>query len=446
MRSAPINVDTVLDGVRFRGVPAMVLICSIVTLALDGFDIQVIGFVAPALAADFGVKRESLAPVLAASLIGMTLGGLFIGPIGDRLGRRSALLISIVIFGASTLAASTVSSLAALMFWRWLTGIGLGGALPNITALMVEFSPPRWRSQTVAAAIVGVPIGGMIGAAVAAELVPVFGWRSLFVLGGLMPLMWAALMYFVLPESPRFLATRPDRGPQLAALLNRIECRDHYSSHDTFTLAAAAVERPRATLRDLFARPILRDTIAAWAIFATNIFAVYAFFSWTPVVLTALGLDLPNAVRGALVFNLAGIAGALTLSWLIARFGSRWPLALSAVAAVMSLLYLASLAQTRAQPPLLPLMGGIAAAGFVINAIQVGMYAVVAHVYPTALRASGVGWALGVGRLGGIVSSFAGASLLASAAGETGFFLGVAAALAITSVGVLTLSRHIPPR
>jgi AAHS family 4-hydroxybenzoate transporter-like MFS transporter len=443
----PVDVDAVLDRVRFRGLPARVLVCSILTLALDGLDIQVIGFVAPALAADFGVEREALAAVLAASLIGMTLGGLGVGPIGDRLGRRPALLISIVLFGASTLAGSTVSRLAELTFWRLLAGIGLGGALPNITALMVEFSPPRWRSQAVAAAIVGVPIGGMLGAAVAATLVPAFGWRSMFVLGGLMPLAWAVCLYYVLPESPRYLATRQDRWRELASILNRIDQSKPYSGSETFVLGSGGRVKGTGRLRNLFSPTLLRDTVAAWAIFATNIFAVYAFFNWAPVVLTALGLDLPTAVRGALVFNFAGILGALTLSWLISRFGSRLPLTAAALAATAALLYLAWLASAKGDtaPSLVPLMAGIAAAGFVINAIQVGMYAVVAHVYPTELRASGVGWALGVGRLGGIFSSFAGAFLLSSAAGEAGFFLGVAAALSGTTLAVLALTRHIPP-
>jgi AAHS family 4-hydroxybenzoate transporter-like MFS transporter len=306
---ATIDVDSVLDRVRFRGLPAVVLVCSILTLALDGLDIQVIGFVAPALAADFRVERQALAPVLAASLIGMAIGGFAVGPVGDRLGRRTALLVSILIFGSSTLAGNTVSSLIGLAFWRLLTGIGLGGALPNITALMVEFSPPRWRSQAVAAAIVGVPIGGMIGAAVAASLVPSFGWRSMFVLGGLLPLAWAALLYYVLPESPRYLATRPDKRRELASLLNRIEGANRYAGAEVFVLGSSIRMKGAARLSDLFSRSMRRDTLAAWAVFATNIFAVYAFFSWTPVVLTGLGFDLPTAVRGSLVFNLAGILG-----------------------------------------------------------------------------------------------------------------------------------------
>jgi MFS transporter, AAHS family, 4-hydroxybenzoate transporter len=443
-----VDVDAALDRVRFRGLPLIVLICSTVTLALDGFDIQVIGIVAPTLTAEFAVGRGALAPVLAAALIGMILGGLGIGPIGDRMGRRKALLISTLLFGAGTLLGSTATSLPVLAFWRLLTGIGLGGALPNTTALMVEFSPPRWRSQAVAAAVVGVPIGGMIGAAIAAPLLPLLGWRAMFALGGALPLIWLVVIYFVVPESPRYLATREDKTSELAAILNRIEGKARYTGGETFVLSSSSSGKGATRLGALFSRDLARDTLAAWVIFGTSTFAVYAFFNWAPVILTALGFDLATAVRGALVFNFAGVIGALALSWAISRFGSRRPLIISTALAAGSLLYLAWFAVLPANAerniPVAELMAGIALAGLMIGSIQGGMYVVSAHIYPTECRASGVGWAIGSGRLGGIVSSFVGALLLASRARETGFFVGIAAALILTSLGLAMLRRHIP--
>jgi MFS transporter, AAHS family, 4-hydroxybenzoate transporter len=449
MIAETVDVDAALDRAQLRGLPLIVLVCSTGTLALDGFDIQLIGFVAPALTAEFAVGRGALAPALAASLIGMTLGGLGVGPLGDRLGRRMALLISTLLFGAGTLLGSTASSLQVLAFWRLLTGIGLGGALPNTTALMVEFSPPRWRSQAVAAANVGVPIGGMIGAAIAAALLPLHGWRAMFALGGALPLIWFVMMYFIMPESPRYLATRRDKTRELVEILNRIEGTARYAGGATFVLSSSSSGMGAARFGALFSRDLARDTLAAWIIFGTNLFAVYAFFNWAPVALTALGLDLASAVRGALVFNFAGVIGALALSWAISRFGSRRPLAVSAALAAGSSLYLAWLAQimpasAERHIPAPALMAGIALAGFTICSIQVGMFAVSAHIYPTECRASGVGWALGIGRLGGMVSSFAGALLLASKARETGFFVGIAAALVGTSFGLAVLRRHIP--
>lgn len=445
-----VDVDAILDATRFRGLPLTVMLCVAVTLALDGFDIQAIGFVAPALKAEFQVERSALAPVLAASLLGMALGGLGVGPIGDRWGRRKAVLISTALFGVGMLLASTAATLDALTFWRLLTGIGLGGAMPNATALMVEFTPPQWRSQAVAAAIVGVPVGGMFGAALAAEVIPAFGWRALFVIGGALPLVWLGVMYFKLPESPRYLATRRDESHRLAAVLNRLEQDSRYTSQDRFILDSLPMGENAGGIRALFARGLVKDTVACWVIFTTNIFAVYAYFNWAPVVLTSLGLEQAAAVRESVVFNLAGVAGALVLSWLIPRFGSRRPLAWCALVAVLSLAYLGWLAHAQAvdsltRPSLPMLTIGIAMAGFTIIAVQIGMFAVVAQVYPTECRSSGVGWAIGIGRLGGILSSFAGGVFATRIGGEGEFFIGVAGVLLLTFAALLALRRHILP-
>jgi AAHS family 4-hydroxybenzoate transporter-like MFS transporter len=444
-----VDVDSVLDGVRFRGLPLRVLVCSAVVLALDGFDIQVIGFVAPALGSEFGVTRAALGPVLAASLVGMAIGGLGVGPVGDRVGRRAAVLLSTAIFAAGTLLGSVASSIETLAMWRLLTGIGLGGAMPNVTALMAEFAPPRWRSLTICAAIAGVPVGGMLGAALAAEIIPAFGWRAIFVVGGVLPLLWLTVMYFVLPESPRYLAARGNKPRELAALLNRIDELRSFSAADNFVLRDSAAAAGAVGVRALFSRELMRNTIASWVIFGTNIFAVYAIFNWAPVVLTSLGLDLPTAVRGLLLFNLAGVVGSLALSLLIPAHGSRWLLALCAIGASASAGWLAWLAhgaaQTPADLPVFALMCGLAFAGLTTIAIQVGMFPVMAHVYPVPSRASGVGWAIGLGRLGGILSSFAGGWFMTNMGGAGGFFLGVAITLGVTLIAVAALRDHIPP-
>lgn len=444
-----VDVDAVLDGIRFRGLPLIVMLCAVAILALDGLDIQVIGLVAPALTKEFGIARPALAPVLAASIIGMALGALAVGPVGDRWGRRTALLISTLLFGGGTLLASTATSIDVLALWRLLTGIGLGGALPNATALMAEFAPPRWRSQAIAAAVVGVPIGGMIGAAIAAEVIPASGWRAVFVIGGVLPLLWLAVMYFVVPESPRYLAARGDRPRDLAMLLNRIESTTRYTGEEAFVLGSRPSLGSSTGIGSMFSSYFIRDTLAAWAVFGTNVFAVYAFFNWAPVVLTSLGLKLTSAVRAALLFNFAGVVGSLLVSSLVPRFGSRWLLATCAIVGTLSLAYLAWITQATAPGvstglPLVALLVGVALAGFNINAIQVGMYAVVAHVYPTPSRSTGVGWALGMGRLGGILSSFAGGILMGQKGGEHGFFLGIACVLILTLAGILALRNHIP--
>ena len=397
------DVDRDLESAKLRGPALVVLLCAASTLILDGFDIQAAGFAAPALVTDLRVERAALGPALAASLVGMAIGAAGLGVLGDRWGRRNVLILSTALFGAATLLAATATSVATLAVWRLITGIGLGGALTTATALIAEFAPPRFRSLAIGAIQVGVPVGGMLGAALAAELIPVHGWRSLFLVGGALPLLAAAVMYFVLPESPRFLAVRTQSAPKLT----------------------------------IFSPQLRWDTVVVSLAFLTNMYAVYAFFNWAPLVLTSLGFELVTAVKGAFVFNVAGIAGVIAISWLIARLGSRRPLAVSALVAAASLAWLAWFADGLPQ-----LMGGIAVAGAAISAVQVGMYTLAAHVFPTECRSSGIGWVLGTGRAGGIASSLGGGLLLALT-GAGGFFGCIAAVLMFTFASVLSVRRQI---
>ncbi|HEY7641898.1 MAG TPA: MFS transporter [Steroidobacteraceae bacterium] len=434
--STTVDVDRVLEAAKLRGPALVVLFCAASSLILDGFDIQAVGFVAPALVGDLHVERAALGPALAASLVGMAIGAAGIGALGDRWGRRRTLVLSTALFGLATLLAASATSVATLALWRFVTGIGLGGALTAATALIAEFSPRKFRAQAIGAIQIGVPIGGMLGAMLAAELMPAYGWRSVFVVGGVLPLLVAALMYFVLPESPRFLATRSHARETLARLMARIDPAGRYSTTDVFVLG----EEPRPTrsgVRALFSPQLRWDTAIVSLAFMTNMYAVYAFFSWAPLVLTSLGFELVTAVRGALVFNLAGIGGVIAIAWLIARFGSRRPLA---AAALLGAAALASLALFAKGLP--ALMSGIAVAGIAINAVQVGLYALAAHVFPTECRTSGVGFSLGAGRTGGIAAALGGGMLL-SLSGAAGFFGWIAGALVIACVAVLLVRRQI---
>jgi AAHS family 4-hydroxybenzoate transporter-like MFS transporter len=393
MSSTSINVRSQLVARTFAGVPLSVFIGTFLVMVLDGFDVQLIGFAAPALIADFGIQRSALGPALAASVIGMSIGAVAIGPIGDAYGRRPALLVSAALFGVMTLLSATATSVATLALWRFLTGIGLGAALPGAVALMAEFTPAKHRSQLVVMSLLGVPVGGIVGSALAAQIIPAFGWRAIFVVGGVLPVAAAIVLFFVLPESPGFLA-RPAKSSAV------------------------------------FARAHAGDAVVLMVAFFCSLFAAYAFFSWVPVVLTSLSFPLEQAVHAALVFNLAGVGGALLV-------------AVSCIA-VLSMIGLAAMTLgADPAPGAFAMFSIIAAAGFGIHSLQTGLYLVSANVFPTECRTSGVGFASGAGRLGGIVSSLAGGLLLASA-GAAGFFGAVALTLVLAVVCVLTLRRHIP--
>jgi len=442
-----VDVGEVLDHAPFLGLPALVCLFTALALVFDGFDIQAIAFAAPALLTDWQIERSQLAPILAAGLVGMGVGALALGSAGDRYGRRRALMASMALISLTSLLCAFASSPIELTAYRFLTGIGLGGALPNATALMAEFAPLIVRNVAVAVTVVGVPIGGMLGATVAADLVPRFGWPSIFLAGAVLPGLLTLGMWLWLPESPRYLAVRTRRMSELASLLNSAAGSVRFHADDVFRVAESVTSAGSASVRALFVREMRHDTLAVWLVFFTNVFAVYAFFNWLPTVLASVGLPLATALRGAFVFNLGGVVGSLAAAVLMTRFGSRYVLVGFALIAALSTLSIGLVpvgpgAEAATLLGLLLTMMGVA--GACICAVQVGMYSVSAYVYPTACRATGVGWALGVARLGGVLSSFAGSLLVVVGEGLLVFFAGVACVLLLTLTGVLLLRRHIP--
>ncbi len=443
MRS--VDVDDLLDSASLFGLPLWVAAMVISVLVLDGLDVIMISLVAPALAQQFHVAPTSLGSVLAAALIGMAFGAVMAGPAGDRWGRKPPLLLSTALFAAATLLTVTSDSVATLTCWRFLTGVGLGGAVPNAIALLAEYMPRRWRNLVIAAAIVGVPIGGMLGATVAAPIMGSYGWRGMFVLGGLLPILAIVITYFALPESPRYLATRGLRRAELAALLNRISGTALYSAGDQFVLRTAPASTS-ARVRLLFVHGLLPDTIGVWLIFFFNLFSAFTFLSWAPTILTSLGFAFPLAMRGVSLFNLAGILGAAITAWIIAYHGSRSALVVLALVAAASLLFISRLiASDHAggdPAQALWMMTGFAGAGFSLIGIQVAAYGLSAHVYPTEIRSSGVGWAAGVGRLGSITSTFVIGYAFARLGGS-GLYAALSLVVTPTVLGALMIRRHM---
>lgn len=443
--AASVQVTQVIDGCAFRGLSLHVFIFTLLTLVFDGFDIQAVGFVAPALLSEWNITRTELSPVLASGLLGMAAGAVLIGRLGDRSGRRTALILSMGVVAAGSLLSAYAHTPGELALYRFITGLGLGGSLPNATSLMVEFAPLAIRNLLVTGTVVGVPIGGMLGAEAAAQLLPVFGWRSVFVAGALLPLLLALTMWLWMPESPRYLARRAERGGELARLLNRLSRTDRYRASDTFAIADQGIGESREGLSALFAPGYRADTLLLWMSFLASIFSVYALFNWLPTVLSSIGLPVSVALRCALVFNLGGVMGAFIMANGMNRIGSRQVLLAFSVVGALLAVALASFQRALFDPnDLIALLIVMAGLGATILGVQTGLYSVSAHAYPTSARASGVGAALGVGRLGGILSAFAG-GLMSSAGGGAPFFGGIAAVVALMAVSIGIFGRHIPP-
>jgi AAHS family 4-hydroxybenzoate transporter-like MFS transporter len=320
---------------------------------------------------------------------------------------------------------------------RFVAGLGLGGAMPNAATLASEFVPQRQRALAVTIAIVCVPVGGMLAAAIAEQVLPVLGWRTLFVIGGVLPLAIAGTLIVTLPESPRYLARHADRRRELDRLLRRL---GHDPSPDATYVDASERGPGRVSVRALFEPGLARDTIGLWIAFFANLLAVYCCFNWVPAMLAAAGFGAA-ASRGLLAFNLGGVIGAFGGAAFVMRFGSRPTLLGLAAGAVAVALVMAAMPVAAAAP--IAAIGMLALLGSLLNTVQIAMYSLAAHMYPTSIRATGIGWALLTGRSGGVFSSYTGEWALASG-GSAAFFGLIAVAMAAVCGALAMVRRHIP--
>jgi MFS transporter, AAHS family, 4-hydroxybenzoate transporter len=431
------DIGTLLDEARWSPYQKLLVAGTALTIILDGLDNQLLGAAVPALVHEWGLPRPAFASVLASGMVGMMLGGAAGGFIGDRIGRRVALLGSVVSFGLLTVAVSFAGSVTVLGVLRFLAGLGLGGAMPNAAALSSEYVPRRHRPFAVTLTIVCIPLGGTLAGLFGAEILPRYGWRALFLAGGIVPLLLAAVLFRVLPESPRYLARHRRRWPELVALLERL---DHVVPADTvFVDPTEKAVAPSAGA--LFVPEFRRDTLALCGSFFFCLLSVYVGTNWVPSLLTGANFGSEIAGYGLTAFNLGGVVGAVLGAVIISRRGSRVTMLTMAAGAIAGALLLGWVpVNERSAAAVLALL---AWTGGLINAVQTTMYALAAHVYPTSIRATGVGTAVAFGRIGGVVSPYAGSWALEAGGASQLFFL-IAATMTVVFAALASVRNHIP--
>jgi AAHS family 4-hydroxybenzoate transporter-like MFS transporter len=437
-----IDIATLLDAGPWSVPQRWAVALAALAIIFDGLDNQMLGLAMPAIAAEWGLKSSQLSPVVAINLIGMGMGAAAGGVIGDRIGRRPALIGAVVGFCLLTLASAFVQNVWTLGAARFFVGFGVGAALPGAAALASELVPTRHRALAVTLTIVCVPLGGTVAGLIAAWILPAHGWRALFVIGGILPLGIGILFLFVLPESPRYLARRPQRWAELAQTLARFGHRIPASSSFVESVTLCVPDRV-TSMRALLAPDVRRETLFLWGAFFSCLLAAYCGFNWIPLMLAYAGFDAATASSGLAAFNLGGVVAALATALAIPALGSRPAMLIMSAAAAVSAMGagpLISLAGSDSPVLAIALLGMI---GACINAVQTTSYALAAHVYPTALRATGVGAALALGRGGAILSAFVGAAAVESA-GSSAFFLLLAIAMTANFLSLAALDRHIP--
>lgn len=438
-RTGVVDIGRVLDDGPWSMTQRIMVILAALTIVADGFDGQLIGFAIPSIIAEWGVTRGDFAPAVAAGLVGMAIGSAFAGFFADRFGRRVAAIGSVLLFSLATFAIGFSTSLTMLATLRFIAGLGIGGALPSATTITAEYTPARHRTMAITAAIVCVPLGGMLAGVFASYILPSFGWRYLFWLGGAIPLALAVLLMFQLKESPRYLAHRQARWPELERLLARMS--RPIPAGTTFIDSHEANVGEKAGFAALFKGGRARDTVALWIACFACLLAVYSAFSWLPSMLTNEGLSSGVASAGLTAYNLGGVVGALICAAAITRFGSRWPLAIFAAGGAISAFWLMGV-DPKAETS--TMIAGIGIHGLFVTTVQCIIYSLLANVYPTNIRATGTASTLAFGRLGAILSAFAGSAII-SYGGAQGYFALLAGSLVIVLIGLWMVRAQIRP-
>jgi AAHS family 4-hydroxybenzoate transporter-like MFS transporter len=433
------DVSEIVDRVRLSGLQkSTIVLCALVAI-LDGFDTQAIAFVAPVIAAQWQLGPSSFGPTFGAGLLGLTLGALVFGPVADVVGRRRVIIAATVWFGVFSLATVQAETMTQLAVYRLLTGIGLGGAMPNIIALTAEYAPERNRATLITLMFCGFPLGAVLGGAISAPIIGAFGWQAVFVMGGILPLLLAVVLALALPESIRFLVGSGADARRIAAIVSRIDPAHRYDDRDRYVV-------PEQRLAGVPVKHLFRDgratgTLLLWVVFFCNLLVLYFLINWLPSVLRAAGLPIEHAIIATVVLNAGGIAGGLALGRFVDRRGpfaillSSYGCAALAVAAI-------GVAGTT----LSAIMATVFVAGFFVIGTQFCMNALAAGAYPTSVRATGVGYALGVGRIGSVLGPVIGGMLLALGWSTSTLFLAAAvpAVVCAAAVALLRLQYRAP--
>lgn len=398
--NAPTNVQTVLNEHPFSGYQWVIFTLCFLIVLLDGFDTAAIGYIAPSLMAEWGVAKADLGPVLSAALFGLAGGAMSSGPLADRFGRKAVLVTSVLVFAIACLISGYAHDLHSLTAWRFVTGLGLGAAMPNAVTMMSEYCPDSRRSTITNAMFCGFPLGAAFGGFLAAWMIPHLGWRSVLHLGGIAPLVLVVLLVWLLPESVRYMVAKGYSADRIRKPLTRIAgaAVQHVQQ---FVMTENKVDvQGKSGIGVVLSKQYGVGTIMLWIAYFMGLVIFYALINWMPVLFKETGLDPKVATLVAALFPLGGV-GAVFFGWLMDRFNADRIIAVGYVLTAASIWWIG-----QASANLGWLVASVFVAGTLMNTAQSSMPALAAAFYPTSGRATGVAWMLGVGRFGGIAGSF----------------------------------------
>ena len=412
MNQAQTNVGKSLDVQSFinqqplsRYQWRVVLLCFLIVF-LDGLDTAAMGFIAPALSQEWGIDRASLGPVMSAALIGMVFGALGSGPLADRFGRKGVLVGAVLVFGGFSLASAYATNVDQLLVLRFLTGLGLGAGMPNATTLLSEYTPERLKSLLVTSMFCGFNLGMAGGGFISAKMIPAYGWHSLLVIGGVLPLLLALVLMVWLPESARFLVVRNRGTDKVRKTLSPI-APQVVAEAGSFTVPEQKAVAARNVFAVIFSGTYGLGTLLLWLTYFMGLVIVYLLTSWLPTLMRDSGASMEQAAFIGALFQFGGVLSAVGVGWAMDRFN---PHKVIGIFYLLAGVFAYAVGQSLGNITVLATL--VLIAGMCVNGAQSAMPSLAARFYPTQGRATGVSWMLGIGRFGAILGAWSGAMLL----------------------------------
>ncbi|MFC9556784.1 MFS transporter [Rhodococcus sp. NPDC056960] len=439
-----ISVDELIDGRPVGRFHYLLLALAGAVMFLDGFDTQAISFVAPAIAREWGLPVSSLGPIFSAAIVGLMVGYLCLAPLAQRSGQRRAVIACTATFGILTLLCAIAESPLQLIALRFLTGAGLGAAIPSLVGLVGEFAPARRRSSFVMFIYCWYAFGFVAAGVVSGLVIPQWGWRAMFIVGGAVPVVVLMFLLRYFPESPRYLLQR-GAGDRAHATLRRL---DPGLPSDAIVLAdAPGFSRPAATSQekisvvlDLLRGRWLLNTLLLWIAFGANLAAFYAIQSWLPTIVGSLGESSRVVIATTVLTTVGGIAAAVLIGPAMDRIS---PFRTLGVVYLVGAVFVALLGWVLGGASTGVLLVDAFLTGTCVTGGQMSVIALAAVLYPTDMRPTGVGWALGIGRLGGIAAPLIVGSALGAGIAPREVFFALAIILVVAGLCVLALERRV---
>ena len=434
-----VDVRAAIDGQRGSRYATFVVAACATAMVVEGYDAQVVAYAAPAIIRAWHVDRALFGPVFGAALFGYMLGATLLSGLSDRLGRKRVIAFGNIFFGVLTLASAFATNISELLTLRFVAGLGLGCSIPAAIALGVEYAPSNRRAFRVSLLFVGYTIGAALGGVLTAGLMAQFGWQSAFFFGGGLSIVLGVALLAGLPESPGFLAMRGGRDREIAAILGRFRPDLGITPQTRFTLSEPPAGRG-LPVRHLFTEGRALVTCLLWTAFVFSLASHYFLTSWLPTVLDASGIPLTHAVIAGSLIQAGGAAGSLIVGRMVDRIGMVaivWAFAVSVPFVVL-------IGALGMPEPLL--MAVVTMAGLCLLGGQVGLNGLAGTIYPTFVRASGAGWALGVGRIGSIMGPVIGGVLIGEHLSMPALFLFAAIPGALAALVVLVLHATVGSR